>query len=125
MVSFFRRKKPASGAETPPETDATRRYSLEELAAAFPAPTGESATAQPDKQPSADPAVPVETPPEALVPTSQPPAATEADRPAPASAGKPGWRERLRGTGFARGLGGLFSRNPKLDDDLLDEIETA
>ena len=36
-----------------------------------------------------------------------------------------GWRERLRGTGFARSLGGLFSRNPKLDDDLLDEIETA
>ncbi len=26
---------------------------------------------------------------------------------------------------FARSLGGLFSRNPKLDDDLLDEIETA
>ncbi len=40
---------------------------------------------------------------------------------APAS----GWRERLRSTGFARSLGGLFSRNPKLDDDLLDEIETA
>ncbi len=40
-------------------------------------------------------------------------------------AGKTGWRERLRGTGFARSFGGLFSRNPKLDDDLLDEIETA
>ncbi|TNJ33989.1 signal recognition particle-docking protein FtsY [Arenimonas terrae] len=26
---------------------------------------------------------------------------------------------------FARSLGGLFSRNPKLDEDLLDEIETA
>ncbi|MEO5962088.1 MAG: signal recognition particle-docking protein FtsY [Thermomonas sp.] len=35
------------------------------------------------------------------------------------------WRERLRSTGFARSLGGLFSRNPKLDDELLDEIETA
>ncbi|MDN5782487.1 MAG: signal recognition particle-docking protein FtsY [Luteimonas sp.] len=42
-----------------------------------------------------------------------------------AAPGKPGWRERLRGSGIARGLGGLFSRNPKLDDDLLDEIETA
>ena len=42
-----------------------------------------------------------------------------------AAPGKPGWRERLRGSGFARGLGSLFSRNPKLDDDLLDEIETA
>ena len=26
---------------------------------------------------------------------------------------------------FARSLGGLFSRNPRLDEDLLDEIETA
>jgi fused signal recognition particle receptor len=43
----------------------------------------------------------------------------------PAPAGKPGWRERLRGSVFARSLGGLFSRNPKLDDDLLDEVETA
>lgn len=45
---------------------------------------------------------------------------------APAAAsGKPGWRDRLRNSGFARSVGGLFSRNPKLDDDLLDEIETA
>jgi signal recognition particle-docking protein FtsY len=43
----------------------------------------------------------------------------------PAPAGKPGWRERLRNSVFARSFGGLFSRNPKLDDDLLDEIETA
>ncbi|SDQ48384.1 signal recognition particle-docking protein FtsY [Pseudoxanthomonas sp. CF125] len=109
MVSFFRRKKPASGPETSPESDATRRYSTEELAAAFPETSGESA--------SADPVVAAETVAEA------PP--TEATLPAPAPAGKPGWRERLRGSGFARGLGGLFSRNPKLDDDLLDEIETA
>jgi len=43
----------------------------------------------------------------------------------PAPAGKTGWRERLRNSGFARTFGGLFSRNPRLDDDLLDEIETA
>ena len=35
------------------------------------------------------------------------------------------WRERLRNSGFARGLGAVFVRNPKLDDDLLDEIETC
>src|SRR5690606_26357595 len=35
------------------------------------------------------------------------------------------WRERLRNSAFARSFGGLFSRNPRLDDDLLDEIETA
>ena len=38
---------------------------------------------------------------------------------------KASWRERLRDTGFARGISGLFSRNPALDEDLLDEIETA
>ena len=35
------------------------------------------------------------------------------------------WRERLRNSGFARGLSSVFVRNPKLDDDLLDEIETC
>jgi fused signal recognition particle receptor len=44
---------------------------------------------------------------------------------APAAAGKSGWRERLRNSVIARSFGGLFSRNPKLDDDLLDELETA
>ncbi|MDQ3617418.1 MAG: signal recognition particle-docking protein FtsY [Pseudomonadota bacterium] len=46
-------------------------------------------------------------------------------QPAPAAPGRSGWRDRLRGSGFARSVGVLFSRNPKLDDDLLDEIETA
>ncbi len=36
-----------------------------------------------------------------------------------------GWRKRLAGSGFARGLSSLFSRHPKLDDDLLDELETV
>ena len=48
-----------------------------------------------------------------------------AEAAASAAEGNAGWRERLRGSGFARSLGGLFSRNPRLDDDLLDEIETA
>jgi len=34
-------------------------------------------------------------------------------------------RDTVGGSLFARSLGGLFSRHPKLDDDLLDEIETA
>ena len=123
MVSFFRRKKPASGSETPPETDATRRYSLEELAATFPEAAGESVPADP----AAVAETALEPPTIAAIPASALAASVpaEANQPAPASAGKPGWRERLRGSGFARGLGGLFSRNPKLDDDLLDEIETA
>jgi fused signal recognition particle receptor len=35
------------------------------------------------------------------------------------------WRERLSGNVFSRSLGSLFVRNPKLDDDLLDELETT
>ncbi|GHH58563.1 signal recognition particle-docking protein FtsY [[Pseudomonas] boreopolis] len=65
--------------------------------------------------PVATPAPPVQAD-DALVPANAAPAAP---------AGKPGWRERLRNSAFARSFGGLFSRNPRLDDDLLDEIETA
>jgi fused signal recognition particle receptor len=38
---------------------------------------------------------------------------------------KRSWRERLSGSNFARGLSSLFSRNPKLDDSLLDDLETT
>jgi fused signal recognition particle receptor len=78
-------------------------------------------------QPAGDAAAPAaeEAPPPA------PPAPPEAEldlghEAAPeAPAGKAGWRDRLRNSGFARGLSSLFVRNPKLDDDLLDEIETC
>jgi fused signal recognition particle receptor len=36
-----------------------------------------------------------------------------------------GWRERLSGSGFSRGLSSLFSRNPVLSDELLDELEVT
>jgi len=44
---------------------------------------------------------------------------------AQAPEGSAGWRDRLRHSGFARGLSVLFVRHPKLDDELLDEIETC
>ena len=50
------------------------------------------------------------------------PAATP--EPQPAAPGKPGWRQRI-GSVLTRDIAELFGRNPKLDDDLLDEIETA
>jgi fused signal recognition particle receptor len=97
--------------------------------AAEPAPAPIAPAAQP--QPIAPPVV-VAAP--AVVPPPPTPAPVvesaatgsfdTAERPA-APAGKIGWRERLRGSVFAKSFGGLFSRNPKLDDDLLDEIETA
>jgi len=42
-----------------------------------------------------------------------------------AAPAKRSWRDRLSGSSFARGLSSLFSRNPKLDDALLDELETT
>ncbi|HLM52210.1 MAG TPA: signal recognition particle-docking protein FtsY [Pseudoxanthomonas sp.] len=184
MVSFFRRNSPDDASDS--NAGKTRRYTIEELAAAFPEPlqrapaeAGNEAgteaettqTAEAASSPAAPPdAVPVEpeVPPggsdaAALAPShfpqpappsppTMPSAPSPADAlieafnarqeeaaraavasdqaqastgPAPAAAGRSGWRERLRGTGFALGLGGLFSRNPKLDEDLLEEIETA
>lgn len=163
MVSFFRRKKPQDTASE----SATRRYSSEELAAAFPQPAGDrpgpapepsdnaavqespappmeadapAEVAAADTAPAAPTADAVEAQPATAVPSPVPapipapvalpipPATTEPGHPPAAAAdapGKAGWRERLRGSVFARSFGGLFSRNPKLDDDLLDEIETA
>ena len=54
-----------------------------------------------------------------------PPVAAEAGASAQdAPIARRGWRERLAGSGFARSLGALFVRHPRLDDDLLDELET-
>jgi fused signal recognition particle receptor len=99
MIPFFRRKKPPAASDTTPAAEAPQ--------------------AVVDTAPPATPAV--EAPADAVV---EAPAAAPAEA-APAAPGKPGWRDRLRNSGFARSFGGLFSRNPKLDDDLLDEIETA
>ncbi|WP_425599805.1 signal recognition particle-docking protein FtsY [Luteimonas aestuarii] len=109
MVSWFRRKKPEAPAE--PASDATQATPETPPAAPIvvpPVPTGSDAAPAPE---------PTRGPEPVQLPEPQP---------APAAApGKPGWRERLRGSAFARSFGGLFSRNPALDDALLDEIETA
>jgi fused signal recognition particle receptor len=131
MVSFFRRKKPDAAAA--PTADAPTgsqshpgHYSIEELAAAFPvvAPATATATA------TAEPVLPIEPEAATVAPAAAdieyvPEIATGDSAAVPAAAGGKGWRDRLRGSGFARSFGGLFSRHPKLDDDLLDEIETA
>ena len=121
MVSFFRRKKPDAAAAPSGSdsraTDGGQRYSVEELAAAFP---GSSALAQPGSP--REPASPM---PMVAAPQSTAVEPHLEELATPAAPGKKGWRDRLRGSGFAQSIGGLFSRNPKLDDDLLDEIETA
>jgi fused signal recognition particle receptor len=155
MVSFFRRKKP----EPAPSE---RRYSAEELAAAFPDARAHEAPADAaerdaaaESAPGADaaagrPAPPMSSPlpPEVLGAAMEaeaagaPPAAPAPPPPpipdfsklefrtpeqiaADVAANKAAWRERLGGSALARSIGSVFSRNPRLDDDLLDEIETA
>ncbi len=130
MIGFFRRKKPQDGPDA-----AQTRPSTEELAAAFPRAPGEPMPTDsgPASVPAADGTAPqADAPADDIAPGSVPPAPpvphpddearTDA---APAAAGKSGWRDRLRRTSAALGLAGLFTRNPRLDDDLLDEIETA
>ena len=61
---------------------------------------------------------------------SEPPPASaeiEAEPPLPAESvpARRSWRERLSGNAFSRGLTALFVRHPKLDDELLDELETT
>nr|WP_298131548.1 signal recognition particle-docking protein FtsY [uncultured Pseudoxanthomonas sp.] len=138
MIGFFRRKKPQDGVDT-----AQTRPSIEELAAAFPRAPSESLPEDtaPPSPPSTGEHVPQadqgESQAAAQAPVAAPAASPEpspaqaleseleADAAPAAPAGKPGWRDRLRRTSAALGLAGLFTRNPRLDDDLLDEIETA
>ncbi|MDO5505668.1 MAG: signal recognition particle-docking protein FtsY [Pseudoxanthomonas suwonensis] len=107
---------PPPDADAPPNVAEQRTTASEDDASAVASPAAEDTPAV-----SATPAPPSPAPAQQAEPV-QPAAAAD---PAAAPAGKPGWRERLRGSGFARNLGSLFSRNPRLDDDLLDEIETA
>ncbi|WP_449448490.1 signal recognition particle-docking protein FtsY [Thermomonas brevis] len=102
MVSWFRRKKPDAQDSTPE-------------AAQPPAPNVDPGTPVADAARQDGTATTEVAPPASAAPA----AAVEA----PSKAGS--WRDRLRGSAFARTFSGLFSRNPKLDDALLDEIETA
>lgn len=149
MVSWFR-KKSDSGSDS---DTAKPRYSVDELAAAFPG--ARPAEPMPQQPPPAPEPVATEPPDSDVIPAPAPAAQAPSPKPQPAAAPAndpaaafavalaesearkqaqraaeaaeraKSWRERLGDTGFARNLGGLFSRNPKLDDDLLDEIETA
>jgi fused signal recognition particle receptor len=70
---------------------------------------------QPDAEDAAKPDATASTASTAPVPVAEP-----APPPAPAT-----WRERLRGNALGRAVSALFSGNPRLDDALLDELETA
>ena len=110
MLKFWKKKTTETISEQP--VDQEGRTPPAE--ASRPVAAAETAPAPPDigrEVPAPDaPSVVDEAPPPAAV-----------SEPAPA---KRGWRDRLAGSGFAKSLSSLFVRNPKLDDDLLDELET-
>jgi fused signal recognition particle receptor len=110
MLKFWKKKpaettseQPADPVQTPPADDHVADAAAQDTAS----PVLDEARAE---LAPAEPAVVDEPPPPAAVP-----------EPAPA---RRSWRERLAGSGFAKGLSSLFVRHPKLDDDLLDELET-
>ncbi len=74
-----------------------------------------------DSRAEAAPAPVADTPREG---PAEAPAATATELPTLPPARR-GWRERLASSAFARGLGALFTRQAKLDDALLDELETC
>ncbi len=108
MIPFFRRKKPDAATQATTPAESHQIMEAFEDGAPIETPLG------------------LETPcTESHTAASDPPGEGDANTAPAAAPGKPGWRERLRNSSIARSFGGLFSRNPKLDDDLLDEIETA
>ncbi|CAM0123277.1 signal recognition particle-docking protein FtsY [Stenotrophomonas sp. GD03958] len=132
LAAAFPSAAPAEDAATIPVVEAAAPAPVPEPApvAEWPAvPAAQPVTAPEDVQAEVLAAAAVLAPLAPVIPVEEP-TAPAADLPAlvdapPAPAGKPGWRERLRNSVIARSFGGLFSRNPKLDDDLLDELETA
>jgi fused signal recognition particle receptor len=114
MLKFWKRKKPADAApaqEAPVETSADADAATD-AAAQAPAP---GPPAQPGPEPVSEVAAASDCAATAPEAASEP----------PAPAAKRSWRERLGGSGFARGLSSLFTRNPVLDDAFLDELETC
>jgi fused signal recognition particle receptor len=99
MLKFWKKKPPADAAAVAPEQDAQ----VEPV----------------DFTALVEPGMPTQATEPAAVDAVAPPV-----EPEPAAARR-SWRERLSGSGFARGLSSLFARNPVLDDAFLDELETC
>jgi fused signal recognition particle receptor len=109
MLKFWKKKPAETTSEQPADQGrepATEAPAADVAALDNASPTLDEARAE---LAPAEPAV-VDEPPSAAL-----------SEPAPA---RRSWRERLAGSGFAKGLSALFVRHPKLDDDLLDELET-
>ncbi|PTH53092.1 signal recognition particle-docking protein FtsY, partial [Staphylococcus arlettae] len=112
MLKFWKKKPAGTTPEQPADAPASPSVEDNESVAETPAVTPITAV-EPAPGPGMDPVASGRVVGE---PVPEAPAA-------PAEPARRGWRDRLSGSGFARGLSSLFVRHPKLDDDLLDELE--
>ena len=115
MLKFWK-KKPAETPPGPPAATTTEAAPAEQLA-------HDTDATSLDHAASALGEALAETPPPAAAPAEDD--AFERTAIAEAAPTRRSWRERLSGSSFAKGLSSLFNRHPKLDDDLLDELETT
>ncbi|MGF6710028.1 fused signal recognition particle receptor [Luteibacter sp. W1I16] len=118
MLKFWKKKpaEPATAESPAPEehVDRTADPASAEVGSAIAETLAETAAPEPQApeiEPEAEETAVVEAAREAAQPESSP--------------SRRSWRERLSGSGFAKSLTSLFVRHPKLDDDLLDELETS
>lgn len=109
MLKFWKKKTVPEGT---PATENAETDAAASAATVVPLPL--------DDAPFVEEPLPPSTP--AAIEVLEEKAVMDADGAAPA---KRSWRERLSGSGFARGLASLFVRHPKLDDAFLDELETC
>jgi fused signal recognition particle receptor len=121
MFKFWK-KKPTDAA--PGQDDAPAEERADTVADTTSVDTGAATAEALAEAPTPEPQAPDVEPEmeDTLVAAEASAAAASAEAEAPA---RRSWRERLSGSGFAKSLSSLFVRHPKLDDDLLDELETA
>ena len=118
MLKFWKKKPAEKASEQPADKQTVDAVAPEHTDAPLPDALAEI---PPADEASSEP-LPVAG--EEIVPAATFPPVSEA----PATSELPikrSWRERLSGSNFSRGLSSLFVRHPKLDDDLLDELETT
>ncbi len=106
MLGLFRRKKAPAPDTGAPVTETPAGSEELPITPEIPIPPGLEQAKAEAPTPAAEPAVH--------------PAAPVAAAPA-----RTGWRARLAGSALGIGLRSLFSDNPELDEDLLEELETA
>ncbi len=133
MLRFFRRRAPADVPGTAPASSA--QDAADRAAVGSPAHPSPSANARAQPAWSLDDVVTAWESSDTVAQAQAARAGLEAEAAlertrseqaaAERAANAAAWRERLGGHGLGRALAGLLSGNPRLDEDLLDELETA